>query len=778
MPTTNDSGHTVLLLNQISQQLADMSNGVTTSIPPYRPFSPTTSALRVNAFWFLSLCFGLMCALAATLVQQWARHYLQAIERRPAPHKKARIRAYLYQGIESFGMRTVVEMIPTLMHIAVFLFFAGLVDFLFAINPFVAKTTLGIVAFCPALYTFITFLPIFRPDSPYKSPLSGIFWRVLQFLGLLRYTDSFGTRNYIEGSMEQGRELLATQELPGRHQRDADALSWTMESLTDNIELEPFVEGIPAFISCGQPTAYMMRQLVTNKDTALMDRISRLLMTCIEPGVLTEDRRRKRSITCLNAISSLITITPSMFWVTTACSEDLAWKLKEFHNQSDAAFRSSALAAIDVVATHLQSQILAAIWFENPKARGPMPSNTARSSINLPEEVTQGTLAKGLRVLHILDSMDGLIEIIPAIIPTIEDYGVLPLTEVLLARCQYFHIPQLLAKCKDTPSSNSSKRHRRALACLKASSAMASYNFVHSTTAETIPAFIKDEAPDIAHFANCTIARLACHLQSNIVDSILESSNRVPSSDCLPNSKHANLWESCQSMAGHYRKLNALGVMNAFTNNDDKELLLRALRLGFNLKWSQENPDGDQDSARIEDFRNILPTDDICQLERLELRTSRGKQLSQFAITLKITLNRGHIAVLIAFISFIANSAFPTFTALELIAETLHFLTPNLSARFVNRRTQALLVDSVRKCVFKLHADIEKIHKANSSDKDVAHGIINMLLAALETTGDPNVIADAQVVLTDYLDKCDPDCKAAMTTLQKLKATRPLVPFD
>jgi len=32
------------------------------------------------AFWFLSLAFSLACALSATLVQQWSRYYLQAIE--------------------------------------------------------------------------------------------------------------------------------------------------------------------------------------------------------------------------------------------------------------------------------------------------------------------------------------------------------------------------------------------------------------------------------------------------------------------------------------------------------------------------------------------------------------------------------------------------------------------------------------------------------------------------------------------------------------------------
>ncbi|KAI0039227.1 hypothetical protein FA95DRAFT_1470073, partial [Auriscalpium vulgare] len=135
-----DSGDTtVALLTQLTMQIAALSNG--TSLPPPDPipaFTPSSSAIRVNALWFLSLIMSLTCALAATLMQQWARHYLQVSQRRGAPHKRARIRAYLYQGIDRFGMAGAVEFIPALLHTSVFLFFVGLVDFMFPINNTIA----------------------------------------------------------------------------------------------------------------------------------------------------------------------------------------------------------------------------------------------------------------------------------------------------------------------------------------------------------------------------------------------------------------------------------------------------------------------------------------------------------------------------------------------------------------------------------------------------------------------------------------------------------------
>lgn len=71
-------------------QLFQMSNGTKAIGLPLSSevFTADNNAVRVNYCWFLSLTFGLICALAATLVQQWARSYLQAIERHPSPEKK------------------------------------------------------------------------------------------------------------------------------------------------------------------------------------------------------------------------------------------------------------------------------------------------------------------------------------------------------------------------------------------------------------------------------------------------------------------------------------------------------------------------------------------------------------------------------------------------------------------------------------------------------------------------------------------------------------------
>ncbi|KAI0054493.1 hypothetical protein BV25DRAFT_1816980, partial [Artomyces pyxidatus] len=163
-----DSGDTtVLLLSQISQQLAAAANGTRLSLPSpgpdSAPFHAASSSLRVNILWFISLILSLSCALIATLMQQWARRYLQGWARRylqgvqgPAtPHRRGPIHAYLHMGLQTFRMASMIEALPALLHISVFLFFAGLVDFIFQINTTVAWAALAFVIFVAAAYLLL-----------------------------------------------------------------------------------------------------------------------------------------------------------------------------------------------------------------------------------------------------------------------------------------------------------------------------------------------------------------------------------------------------------------------------------------------------------------------------------------------------------------------------------------------------------------------------------------------------------------------------------------------
>lgn len=311
--TPSPENTTVILLTQISQQLAVMTNSSSSTVSfvpsdfTSEVFVPTTSALVCNTLWFLSLGFSLACALSATLVEQWVRNYLQATESRPTPHERARLCAYLFKGLEKFKMSAVVEAIPMLLHISLLLFFAGLVEFLRPVNAVMSALTLGILVLCVALYALATIIPAFHRDCPYQTPLSGTWWKLLKMLRLLRRLDPQGNTALISGSMAQARETDAFEISPERDQRDLSAMSWTLKTLREDGELEAFVEVIPRVVAGFDYSAkLLLHKLLHHHDISvrLGHRIPRLLISCTG-GVLDPTVAQRRATTCLAAIWSL-----------------------------------------------------------------------------------------------------------------------------------------------------------------------------------------------------------------------------------------------------------------------------------------------------------------------------------------------------------------------------------------------------------------------------------------------------------------------------------------
>ncbi|KAH9060700.1 hypothetical protein EDB87DRAFT_1683453 [Lactarius vividus] len=117
----------------------------------------------------------------------WARRYLKVTQPRYSPHKRARIRTFFAEGVEKFLLPWAVKALPTLLHVSLFLFFSGLVVFLCNINLTIFKLVLSWVGVCTALYGCITFIPIFRDDSPYYTPLSLLAWHIVAGISFVTF---------------------------------------------------------------------------------------------------------------------------------------------------------------------------------------------------------------------------------------------------------------------------------------------------------------------------------------------------------------------------------------------------------------------------------------------------------------------------------------------------------------------------------------------------------------------------------------------------------------
>ena len=271
----------------------------------------------VNILWVLSLSLSVICALAATLVQQWARKYLLATQLPSYPQRRARVRTYLFQGVLRFRLDAVANAVPFLLHASVFLFFAGLVEFLFQVNNALAYALLGVVFFGGKLYFILTILPFFNRNCPYMTPMSGPLWRfiqALQFAFLSSFRRISGvvvpkwTSNRVdlkeyagkckerlfEGS-QHGLEQSAMSAAP---ELDSFSMRWTVNSLRAPSELESFIAGIPGFLGLETvtsdppqltPSSITFYSLLHASDVHLGIRIGHLLKTQLHAPIVCID---------------------------------------------------------------------------------------------------------------------------------------------------------------------------------------------------------------------------------------------------------------------------------------------------------------------------------------------------------------------------------------------------------------------------------------------------------------------------------------------------------
>src|SRR6266404_1008667 len=242
----------VALLAQISTQVSSIAPQVSipsTPPPPYPNFTPNSSSVWVNVFWFMSLVFSLSAALLATLVQQWVRDYMHVFQLYSHPLKIARLRQYLYEGSEGWYMPVIAESVPGLVHISLFLFFGGLGISLLAQNTVIGAIIVVLMSICVLPYILSTFTPIVYPQAPLRNPFSGLIWYLTQ--RLRRYPRKYfdradgGALKTVSPKMSAGQVQLAMEENEERKGRDARAIQWLIHNRTEDDEMESFVMAIP-----------------------------------------------------------------------------------------------------------------------------------------------------------------------------------------------------------------------------------------------------------------------------------------------------------------------------------------------------------------------------------------------------------------------------------------------------------------------------------------------------------------------------------------------------
>ena len=199
----------------------------------------------------------------ATSQQDWARRYTQ-LTRYPRciPERRARMRAFLANGVHKEDFLTGGDGLISYVHIAILLFVAGAIISLYNINHtvFIVVTLwIGYAAFC---YLFFTLLPIFHSDFIICTPLSstvlslslGISYVVIGIFSCTtrchRLRDEIKRRYDLGFMPEKYIEIRATALKPSP-EIDALVLEDIFLSIEGDSALENFIDTIPGF--CNSP---------------------------------------------------------------------------------------------------------------------------------------------------------------------------------------------------------------------------------------------------------------------------------------------------------------------------------------------------------------------------------------------------------------------------------------------------------------------------------------------------------------------------------------------
>jgi hypothetical protein len=164
---------TTAILLRISAQLANSSS------PAYQvdDFEIPHYAIVVNALFFTSLCCSIIAALASVIALQWVNGYDGDLDN-VDPRKYALIRHLRFLGVEKWKMGEIIALLPILLHGSVFLFFAGIIEWMGNRNRTICYICIGGAAVAVIFYLLTTTLRALFGMVPFRTPIAK-FLRVI-----------------------------------------------------------------------------------------------------------------------------------------------------------------------------------------------------------------------------------------------------------------------------------------------------------------------------------------------------------------------------------------------------------------------------------------------------------------------------------------------------------------------------------------------------------------------------------------------------------------------
>ena len=378
--------------------------------------------------------------MLATFIQKWARRYIRVTQpSRYSPHKRARLRAFFSEGVDKWHVSWAVEALPTLLHISLFLFFVGLVIYLSSTNHFVFGMVVWWVVLSMIAYLSITFLPIFRPNSPYIAPLSSPIWylygsiryavfKVLSFqtIGYSHLDPAHRFRRLEDHYYNQFFEDIGkTAEKVAWKQAseiDVRVLQSTFDALDEAGAQEEFFGAIPGFFE-SKEVNLLEEHLTDEFREKLRLALYRFLDRTLSLSSVSESVRGRRLVICLDAaraalgsdgVSQILWDILSGRWPELTQSVEMVQSLRHWNNKNDKQFTRYVQRIVAQVVVDVRERDER--WISLVKAEFAVPDRELRSYISHGDDsvllsvlihVTRQALSAGSWTPWVLSSLSG-----------------------------------------------------------------------------------------------------------------------------------------------------------------------------------------------------------------------------------------------------------------------------------------------------------------------------------------------------------------------------------
>ncbi|KZW03790.1 hypothetical protein EXIGLDRAFT_715840, partial [Exidia glandulosa HHB12029] len=147
------------------------STGMTLPPPPDLSFASSLTRW-VNGLWFTSILLSLAVALLSILVKQWITEYrARNNASAKSPRDWARRHQLYSRALHAWPVAEVVSFLPVLLHLSLFLFFAGVVAFLWGLDKAIGIWIIVLGASLAVFYAACTIAPLWIPECPTSTPL-------------------------------------------------------------------------------------------------------------------------------------------------------------------------------------------------------------------------------------------------------------------------------------------------------------------------------------------------------------------------------------------------------------------------------------------------------------------------------------------------------------------------------------------------------------------------------------------------------------------------------